>query len=68
MSIIDTTTGHSPKSERRVARVLYVSIAVAVVAVLALIFIVGQDNTLNPFKSKNPQHYDPPAQNQVNPQ
>lgn len=51
MSIIDTTTGHSPKSERRTARVLYLSIAIAIVAMLALMFVVGQDRSLSPFKS-----------------
>lgn len=55
MSIIDTTTGHSPKAERNVARILYVCIGVAIVAVLALVFVVGTgSNSLNPFKSDNP--------------
>lgn len=63
MSIIDTTTGHSPKSERRVARILYVCIGVAVVAVIALILIVGQGSrSLNPFKSSNPAKYEAPVE------
>ncbi|KYG66419.1 hypothetical protein AZI86_05050 [Bdellovibrio bacteriovorus] len=55
MSIIDTTTGHSPKAEKKVARILYVCIGVAVVAVLALVLIVGGgSNSLNPYKTDNP--------------
>lgn len=55
MSIIDTTTGHSPKSERKMARILYVSIGVAIVAILAMIFIIGpQNSSLSPFKSDDP--------------
>lgn len=60
MSIIDTTTGHSPKSERRVARVLYATIVIAVVAILALIFIVGgQQDSFSPFKSDDPMREAP---------
>ena len=55
MSIIDTTTGHSPKAERNVARILYVSIGVAILAVLTLALVIGGGSeSLNPFKSDNP--------------
>lgn len=55
MSIIDTTTGHSPRAEKKVARILYISIGVAVAAVLALAIVLGGgSNSLNPFRSDNP--------------
>lgn len=64
MSIIDTTTGHSPKAERSVARILYVCIAIAVVAGLALFFVVGQgSNSLSPFKSDSPTQEAPAESN-----
>lgn len=64
MSIIDTTTGHSPKAERKVARILYVCIGIAIVAMLALFIVVGQgDRSLNPTKSDNPAQEAPAQSN-----
>lgn len=64
MSIIDTTTGHSPKAERKVARILYICIGVAVVAILALVIVMGQGNrSLNPFESDNPAQEAPVESN-----
>jgi hypothetical protein len=63
MSIIDTTTGHSPKAEKKIARILFICIGVAVVAVLALSLIVGQgSSSLNPFKSSDPANKEAPVE------
>lgn len=38
MGIISSTTGHRPYDERRVARLLYISIAIAVIVGFAVTF------------------------------
>jgi hypothetical protein len=52
MQTINATTGHSPKKERKVAGVLYIAIAIAVIAGLAMFFILGRNKAaLNPYQS-----------------
>lgn len=52
MQPIDSTTGHSPAKERKVARALYITIAIAAIAGLAMFFIIGRSRTdMNPYKT-----------------
>ncbi|RYZ78562.1 MAG: hypothetical protein EOP04_29445 [Proteobacteria bacterium] len=52
MQPVQSTTGHSPAKERKVARALYITIAIAVVAGLAMFFIMGKNRTdMNPYQT-----------------
>ena len=54
MQSINSTTGHSPVKERKVARALYITIAIAVVAGLAMFFILGKTRSdMNPYQTKD---------------
>ncbi|RYZ84712.1 MAG: hypothetical protein EOP06_17595 [Proteobacteria bacterium] len=54
MQPVNSTTGHSPAKERKVARVLYIAIAVAVVAGLAMFFIMGKSRSdMNPYQTND---------------
>lgn len=54
MQPINSTTGHSPVKERKVARALYITIAIAVVAGLAMFFILGKSRSdMNPYQTND---------------
>ena len=61
MSIVTSTTGHSAKGERHIARILYAAIVVAVLAGLAFFFLVGQKDNLSPMKTDDPSKSAPAA-------
>jgi len=52
MRPISSTTGHNPEKEKKVARALYITIAVAVLAGLVMFFVMGKSRPeMNPYKS-----------------
>jgi hypothetical protein len=52
MNTINATTGNNPRKERKVANVLYIAIGMAIVAGLAIFFIMGRNQaSLSPYKS-----------------
>ena len=55
MGIVNTTTGHSPKEERKVAGIIYMAIALAVIVGIFTAFFMGGHRELDPQKSPNPE-------------
>lgn len=54
MSIIESTTGHSRKKERKVAKILFLCIGIAVILGLLFSLLAGGDKSLSPLKSETP--------------
>lgn len=60
MSVIESTTGHSRRREKNMARTLYIAIAIAVVCGIVAAIIAGKSSgALNPFSSDQSQQAAP---------
>ena len=49
MGLINSTTGHSPKQERRFANELYIAIVIIVVLAAIFFLVLGLKNGLSPL-------------------
>jgi hypothetical protein len=52
MSIVDATTGHNPREEKKVAKLLYIALAIAIVVGFAAALMMSQNRKLNPAQSE----------------
>lgn len=68
MKPIASTTGHSPRGEQKIARILYTAITVAIVAGIILFVVMGRKSELNPYRSNEPHTAAPDVPPGQNPQ
>ena len=61
MATISSTTGHNPRGERKVAGILYIAIAVAVVVGLVVFFMASRHQELDPYKADRVESTAPDA-------
>lgn len=61
MSVIDSTTGHSPREERKVAKLLYFALAGAVILGFLAAMMMSQHRKLNPTYSQPSSQMAPTA-------
>lgn len=54
MKPIASTTGHSPRGEQKIARILYTALAIAVVVGVLLFVLMGRKSEFNPYQSDQP--------------
>lgn len=62
MLTIKQAIANSPKKERRIARILYACIVAAVAFGIVFLLIIGQNDSLNPFSSSDPNNREAPSQ------
>ena len=73
MSVISATTGHNPKEERKVARILYIALAIAVIVGFLVAIGMSRHQNLDPSNSQpnsqmgNPTNSAVPASEQAAP-
>jgi len=54
MGIVDTTTGHSAKGERKVAGIIYIALSIAVVVGLFVAFFLSRNKDFDTQKAESP--------------
>jgi hypothetical protein len=61
MGIVDSTTGHSPKGERKVAGIIYIALSIAVVLGLLVALFMSRNKEFDTQKAASPEVTAPDA-------
>ena len=68
MSLISATTGHNPKEEKQVARILYIALAIAVIVGFSVAMGMSRHRNLDPANSQPNSQMGRPTDSAVTPE